>query len=51
MPLEAYSSKDVAEVPDLREVFSTVAASEVRNGASLSLESILDLGQRVGSLV
>ena len=50
-PTETYSSKDVAEVPDLREGFSAVAASEVRNGAGLSLERILDLGQRVGSLV
>ena len=50
-PTETYSSKDVAEVPDFREGFSTVAASEVRNSAGLSLESILDLGQRIGSLV
>ena len=50
-PTKTYSSKDVTEVPDLREGLSNVAASEVWKGTGLSLESILDLGQRVGSLV
>lgn len=48
---KTYSSKDMAKVPDLREGFPTVLASEVWKGTSLSLESILDIGQWVGSLV
>lgn len=48
---ETHSSKDMAEVPDLREGLSTATAAEVWKGTGLSLESILNLGQWVGSLV
>ena len=48
---KAYSSFDVAKVPDLRERRPLRATSEVRNNASLSFEGILDLGQWVGGLV
>jgi len=46
-----YGSKDMAKVPNLREGRPVVVASEVWKGTSLSLEGVLDLGQRVGSLV
>ena len=41
----------MAEVPDLREGCSIHATSEIRNGTSLSLKGVLDLGQRVSGLV
>lgn len=41
----------MAVVPDLGEGCSVLAAPEVWKCANLGLEGVLDLGQRVGSLV
>ena len=42
--IHAYGSKDMTKVPNLIERCSVVDTSEVRNGTSLSLQSVLDLG-------
>ena len=46
-----YRSEDMAEVPDLREGCPILAASEVWKRTGLGLKGVLDLGQRVCSLV
>ena len=46
-----YGAKDMAEVPNFLEDSSVLSTAEERNGASLGLQSSLQLRQRVGSLV